>query len=61
MRLAKRLREFIAALDRRTPRPSAPDELRISQESNDLRAQAVEQLQQIERGKLPESDRGRRG
>ena len=44
-----RLRELIAALDRRLPRPSAPDEPRIAREAKELRALAVEQLGRIER------------
>jgi hypothetical protein len=49
MRITARLHELIAALDRRTPRSNAADELRIAQEAKVLRAAAVEQLGRIER------------
>lgn len=50
MHITARLYELIAALDRRTPRPHAADEPRIAREANELRVEAIEQLQRIERG-----------
>lgn len=43
-----RLRELIAALDRRTPRPERPSERRIAGESAALREQALDRIAKLE-------------
>jgi len=43
-----RLRELIAALDRRTPRPERTDETQIAAESAELREEAIQRLAQLE-------------
>jgi hypothetical protein len=43
-----RLRELIAALDRRTPRPDRTGELQILADSEALREEAVERLAELE-------------
>ena len=49
-----RLRELIAALDRRTPRPERTDERQIAADSEALRGQAVERIAQLETESNPE-------
>ena len=49
MPVITRLREFIAALDRRRPQPGRPGEREIAAESAKLREQAVAQIVQLER------------
>ena len=48
-----RLRELIAALDRRTPRPERTGETRIAAESAALRSEAVDRIAQLETPKQP--------
>jgi hypothetical protein len=43
-----RLRELVAALDRRTPRPKRKDETDIAAESADLREEATKRIAEIE-------------
>lgn len=43
-----RLRELIAALDRRTPRPERPSEGQIAVDSAALKDQALERIAQLE-------------
>jgi hypothetical protein len=43
-----RVRELIAALDRRTPRPERTEEVRIAAESAALRQHALERLAELE-------------
>ena len=43
-----RLRELIAALDRRTPRPERTGETQIAAESAELREEAVQRIVQLE-------------
>ena len=45
--VARRLREFIAALDRRAPRVEEPAEAGIARDSAVLRQKAVNQLAEI--------------
>ena len=45
--LARKLREFIAALDRRTPRPDNPAEAAIARDAAVLRAQAMTRLAEV--------------
>ena len=48
-----RLRELIAALDRRTPRSERPSESQVAVESAALREQALERIAQLEMPKQP--------
>ena len=50
--LIGRLRELIAALDRRTQRPERQGETLIAAESAELRAQAAKRLAELETGNL---------
>jgi hypothetical protein len=49
MRAITRLRELIAALDRRAPRPERPGERQIAAESAELREKAIARIAQLER------------
>ena len=49
MSLTNRLRELIAALDRRTPRPDRAGESQIAADAAALRKQALAQIAQLER------------
>lgn len=51
--LISRLRELIAALDRRTPRPGRAGEPQIVAESAELRERASERIAELETGTLP--------
>jgi hypothetical protein len=46
-----RLRELIAALDRRTPRPERTGEQQIAAESEALREEATKRIAELETGK----------
>jgi hypothetical protein len=52
--LVVRLRELIAALDRRTRRPERRNETVIAAESAELRAQATKRIAELETGNLSE-------
>ncbi|HUU36042.1 MAG TPA: hypothetical protein VMW48_18380 [Vicinamibacterales bacterium] len=45
----QRLREVIAAIDRRSPRIGRPGEAAIVRDAADLRAKAIERLAQLDR------------
>ena len=51
MSVIARLRELIAALDRRTRRPERTDERQIVADSDALRAAAVERIAELETDK----------
>ena len=51
MSVIARLRELIAALDRRTPRPERTDERQIVADSDALREAAVQRITELEIGK----------
>lgn len=60
--LARRLRELITALDRRTPRLEHPAEAAIAQDAAFLREQAVTRLAEIaaQTAAVPDDDPDRR-
>lgn len=55
MPLITRLREFIAALDRRRPQPDRPGEREITADSAKLREEAVARIAQLEGRKEQDS------
>ncbi|MGE3510648.1 MAG: hypothetical protein AB7N65_17380 [Vicinamibacterales bacterium] len=46
--LVRRLRELIAALDRRAPRIASPSEATIVRDAAELRSRAVSRLEELE-------------